>query len=120
MMISSGTSAQWPAPAKSGVRRSIVAADLIIEGDIDSTGPVDVEGKVLGQVRAPDILIAPTGILEGTAVAHDLAVHGRISGAINARNVSLTNTAVVLADIGHETIAIESGAEVEGKLERIR
>lgn len=97
-----------------------MAADLVIEGDIDSAGPVDVEGKVLGQVRAPDILIAPTGILEGTAVAHDLAVQGRISGAITARNVSLTNTAVVLADIRHESIAIESGAEVEGRLERIR
>lgn len=120
-MTSSTTAvAKWPEAAKAGARRSILAPDLTIEGDVTSTGPVDVQGRVSGQVKSPDVLIAPTGAIEGSAIAHDLSVQGQISGAIDAQSVSLSATAVVKADVTHERIAIESGAQLEGRLKRQR
>ncbi|EKD59905.1 MAG: hypothetical protein ACD_54C01056G0004 [uncultured bacterium] len=111
---------RWPEPAKTGARRSVLAADLVIDGDVTSSGPVDVQGNVLGQVRAPEILIGVTGKIGGTVIALDLSVLGHISGAIDARNVSLSASAEVQADVTHERIAIESGAQVEGLLKRLR
>lgn len=120
MTTSIVTTAAWPEPAKAGARHSVLASDLVIDGDVTSTGPVEVQGRVAGRVRAPVVLIAPTGSIEGAAVAHDLSVLGRISGAVDARNVSLSAGAVVHADVTHERIAIETGAEVEGQLKRPR
>lgn len=120
MTSDTATSAKWPEPAKAGARRSILGFDLVVDGDVTSTGPVEVQGKVSGQVTAPEILLSPSGEIEGTAIANDLFVLGRISGSVDARNVSLAASAVLLADITHERIAIEAGAEVVGHLKRQR
>jgi cytoskeletal protein CcmA (bactofilin family) len=118
MTSDAATPAKWPEPAKAGARRSVLAADLTIEGDVTSTGPVEVQGRVSGHVTAPDILIASGGAIEGSAIANDLSVQGRISGSVDARNVVLTAGAVVQADVLHERIAVESGAGFVGQLKR--
>lgn len=119
MTSSTASATKWPEPAKTGARRSILAADLEIEGDVTSIGPVDVQGRVAGQVKAPGILIAPTGAIDGTALAHDLSVQGHISGTVEAHTVSLSASAVIQADVTHERIAIEAGAQIEGRLKRL-
>ena len=119
MTSSTAPATKWPEPVKAGARRSILAADLVVDGDVTSIGPVDVQGRVAGQVKAPEVLIAPTGVIDGTALAHDLTVQGQISGAIEARTVSLAASSVIQADVTHERIAIEAGAQIEGRLKRL-
>ena len=108
----------WPDPIAADARNSVLAADLVIDGDVGSKAPVELHGKVNGLLRAPEILVAPPGIVEGTVIALDLSVQGSISGTISARQVSFASSAVVRADITHERIAIESGAQIEGRLQR--
>jgi cytoskeletal protein CcmA (bactofilin family) len=109
---------RWPDLASSKARRSVFAQDLVIDGDATSSGPIEVQGNVLGSLRAPEITVAGSGRVEGSVVAHDLTVLGAVSGTISARNVQLAPSAVVQADIIHERIAIETGAELEGRLQR--
>ncbi len=106
----------WPDPAGANARRSVFAQDLVVEGDATSSGPVDVHGKIIGSMRAPDIVIAGSGRVEGSVIANDLCVLGAVSGMVSARNVQLAPSAVVHADISHERIAVEAGAELEGWL----
>ena len=108
---------RWPDPVGANARRSVLAQDLVVEGDVTSSGPVDVHGKIIGSMRAPDIVIAGSGRVEGSVVANDLSVLGAVSGMISARNVRLAPSAVVHADISHERIAVEAGAELEGRLQ---
>ena len=109
---------RWPDPDGSNLRRSVFAHDLVVEGDVTSKGPVDVQGNVVGSLRAPDVSIAGSGHVEGSIVAHDLSVIGAASGTISARNVQFAPSAIVHADVIHERIAIEAGAELEGRLLR--
>lgn len=109
---------RWPDPVSSNARRSVFAQDLVIEGDASSSGPIEVQGNVVGSLRAPEITVASSGRVEGSVVAHDLVVLGAVSGMISARNVQLAPSAVVQADVTHERIAIEVGAELEGRLQR--
>jgi cytoskeletal protein CcmA (bactofilin family) len=118
MNIRNGDKEKWPYPVGSNLRHSVLAQDLVVEGDVTSSGPIDVQGRVVGSLRAPDVAIAGSGRFEGSVVAHDLSVHGSVSGRISARNVQLAPGAVVHADVIHEKIAIEAGAELEGKLQR--
>lgn len=116
MMTPNGDQVLWPDPAGSNSRRSVLANDLVVEGDVTSSGPVDVHGGVVGSLRAPDVVVAGSGRVEGSVVTHELSVLGAVSGTISARNVRLAPSAVVHADISHERIAIEAGAELEGQL----
>ena len=79
---------------------------------------MEVQGKVSGQVTAPEILIVSGGAIEGSAIANDLSIQGHISGSVDARNVVFTAGAVVQADVVHERIAIEAGAGFDGQLKR--
>jgi len=108
----------WPDPASSNAHRSVLAQDLVIEGDANSRGPIQVQGNVIGSLRAPEINVAGSGRVEGSVVAHDLAVLGAESGTISTRHVQLAPSAVVQADVVHERIGIEAGAELKGKLQR--
>ena len=118
MKTPNGDLDRWPDPASSNARRSVFAQDLIVEGDATSSGPIEVQGNVLGSLQAPEITVAGSGRIEGSVVAHDLVVLGAVSGTISARNVQLAPSAVVQADVIHERIAIEAGAELEGRLQR--
>ena len=108
----------WKDPASSHARRSIFVQDLVVEGEASSSGPIEVQGNVVGSLRALEINVAGSGRVEGSVVAHDLVVLGAVSGMISARNVQLAPSAVVQADVIHERIAIEAGAELEGRLQR--
>jgi cytoskeletal protein CcmA (bactofilin family) len=113
-----GDLGRWPDQASSNAHRSVFAQDLVVEGDATSSGPIEVQGNVVGSLRAPEITVAGSGRFEGSVVAHDLIVLGAISGTISARNVQLAPSAFVHADVIHERIAIEAGAELEGRLQR--
>jgi cytoskeletal protein CcmA (bactofilin family) len=108
----------WPEAAQANARRSILASDLVIEGDVTSKGPIDVQGQIVGSACAPEVLVAAAGRIEGTVSANNLSVLGLVSGSVAARLVQLAASAVVHADILHERIAIEAGAELEGRLLR--
>ena len=75
-------------------------------------------GNLIGSLRAPEIIVAGSGRVDGSVVAHDLVVLGAVSGTVSARSVQLAPSAVVQAEVIHERIAIEAGAELEGKLQR--
>lgn len=108
----------WPDPASFNARRSVFAQDLVVEGDATSRGPIEVQGNVVGSLRAPEITVTGSGRVEGSVVAHDLVVLGAVSGTISARNVQFAPSAIVHADVIHERIAIEAGAELDGRLLR--
>ena len=118
MKTPNGDLDRWPDQAGANARRSVFAQDLVVEGDASSNGPIEVQGNVIGSLRAPEITLAGSGRVEGSVVAHGLIVLGAVSGTISARNVQLAQSAVVHADVIHERIAIETGAELEGRLQR--
>lgn len=60
----------WPEAAQANARRSLVAADLVIDGDVTSGGPVDVHCKIVGSASASEVVVAATGRIEGTVSAH--------------------------------------------------
>lgn len=107
----------WPDPAGPNSKRSVLAYDLLVEGDVTSSSPVDIQGRVVGSVHAPDVVVAGSGRLEGSIVAHDLTALGAVSGTIKARNVQLAPSSIVHADLNYERISIQEGAQFEGKLQ---
>ncbi len=97
---------------------SVLSSDLHITGNLKTTGDIQVEGTVEGDIRAHLLTIGETATIKGEVTADDVVVNGRIVGRVRGLKVRLTSTARVEGDIIHKTIAIESGAHFEGSVQR--
>jgi cytoskeletal protein CcmA (bactofilin family) len=85
---------------------------------METTGDVQVEAKVEGDIRAHLLTVGENATIKGEVIADDLVVHGRVIGRVRGLKVRLTSSARVEGDIIHKTIAIESGAHFEGSVQR--
>ena len=97
---------------------SLLSADLHVTGNMKTTGDIQVEGTVEGDIRAHLLTIGESATIKGEVVADDVVINGRIVGRVRGLKVRLTSTARVEGDIIHKTIAIESGAHFEGSVQR--
>jgi len=111
-------SAPAPSAAKGKPAASTLSADLLITGNIKTSGDVTIEGQVDGDIRAHMLIVGEGATVKGEIVADDVVVNGRIIGRVRGLKVRLTATARVEGDIIHKTIAIESGAHFEGSVQR--
>ena len=114
------TSGDFSAPhaPKAKPPASTLSQDLTIVGNIKTTGDVQIEGNVEGDIRAHLLTVGEGATVKGEVVADDVVVNGRIIGRVRGLKVRLTSTARVEGDIIHKTIAIESGAHFEGSVQR--
>ena len=97
---------------------SVLSSDLTITGNIRTTGDIQVEGTIEGDIRAHLLTVGESATIRGEIVADDIVVNGRVIGRVRGLKVRLTSTARVEGDIIHKTIAIESGAHFEGSVQR--
>lgn len=93
---------------------TIVAQDMRIEGDLQSSGDLQVDGTISGNVSSFVILIGETGHVSGDITADRVCVRGRVDGAIRGREVTLKGGATVMGDITHESLEVARGAIFEG------
>ncbi|MCU0900194.1 MAG: polymer-forming cytoskeletal protein [Cypionkella sp.] len=107
-----------PSAPKGKVSASVLSSDLTIVGNLRTTGDIQVEGTVEGDIRAHLLTVGESATIRGEIVADDIVVNGRVIGRVRGLKVRLTATARVEGDIIHKTIAIESGAHFEGSVQR--
>lgn len=107
-----------PAAPKAKPPASILSSDLQIQGNLRTTGDIQIEGQVEGDIRAHLLTVGEGATVKGELVADDVVINGRIIGRVRGLKVRLTSTARVEGDIIHKTIAIESGAHFEGSVQR--
>ncbi|MBQ2262257.1 MAG: polymer-forming cytoskeletal protein [Loktanella sp.] len=97
---------------------SVLSSDLLVTGNLKTSGDIQVEGQVDGDIRAHLLTVGEGATVKGEIVADDVVVNGRVIGRVRGLKVRLTSTARVEGDIIHKTIAIESGAHFEGSVQR--
>lgn len=107
-----------PSAPKAKPAPSILSSDLQVNGNMETSGDVQVEGRVDGDIRAHLLTVGEGATVKGEIVADDVIVNGRVIGRVRGLKVRLTSTARVEGDVIHKTIAIESGAHFEGSVQR--
>ena len=93
---------------------SIISADLVVSGTLTSTGDIQIDGKVEGDVHSAGLVIGDKAYIHGEIMAEEVTIRGRVHGSIRARKVLLCSTSHVEGNILHEAFAVETGAFFEG------
>ena len=104
-------------PAKRAARSSapsIISADLIVSGTLTSTGDIQIDGRVEGDVNSAGLVVGDKAFIHGEIMAEEVTIRGRVQGSIRARKVLLCATSHVEGNILHEAFAVETGAFFEG------
>ena len=98
--------------------RSVIDAWLVITGNLQSDGEVQVDGQVHGDIRCTHLTVGRDARVAGNITAEEVVVRGKVKGIIRASRVILQDTAQVDSEIWHKSLAIEEGATFEGTSRR--
>ncbi len=105
-----------PERETSSGQHSIIPADLEITGNLVSHGDIHVEGVIHGDITCRTLTLTGQPIIQGSVEAESVRVSGTFNGKVQAKKVSLTKAARMTGEICYETLEIEPGASIEGKL----
>ena len=94
---------------------SIIGGDVQLKGNLITTGEVQFDGRMEGDLHCGSLTIGESAEVTGSVVAETVIIHGKLKGTIRARRVRLERTAKVQGDVWHEIISIEAGAHIEGQ-----
>ena len=101
---------------------TLVGRNTHVEGDIEFTGGLYVDGKVTGTIRGGAdgqamLSISEHGVVEGDIHVAHVVVNGRLVGNIHqAQNVELLGNAHIQGNIQYQLLQMAVGAAITGQL----
>lgn len=98
---------------------TIIAQDLKLEGQILSTGKMEIEGMIRGNIKGNTVVLLQNGSIEGDVDADSFSIRGKFIGNIKANNVNIGKTGKVSGTIEYNTLSVEDGALVDAKFKKI-
>ena len=99
--------------------RSHVGETMQLEGDLRTSGSIDVAGLINGNVFVSEMTITETGSVRGTVEATNIEINGHVEGKVTADVVIIGKNAVIKGDIVFKnTLKTEEGADIDGYIKR--
>ena len=99
--------------------RSYVGETMQLEGDLRTSGSIDVAGLINGNIFVSEMTVAETGSIRGSVEATTIEINGHVAGKISADTVIVGKTAVIKGDIFFKnTLKTEEGADIDGYIKR--
>lgn len=101
---------------------SLIGAGTVIEGNINFTGGLRVDGEVRGNViaageKASTLVVSEQARIDGEIHVSHLVVNGTINGPVHAAEfLELQARSRVKGDVHYNTLEMHLGAVVEGRL----
>ena len=100
--------------------RSHIGETLQLEGDIRSSGAVDVAGLINGDVYVAEVAVSETGSIRGSIESENIEINGHVEGKISADTILVGKSAVIKGDIFFkQTLKTEEGADIDGYIKRV-
>ena len=99
--------------------RSHLGETMQLEGDLRTSGSIDIAGLVNGNIFVSEMTVTETGSIRGSIEATTIEINGHVEGKISADTVILGKTSVIKGDIFFKsTLKTEEGANIDGYIKR--
>ena len=97
-----------------------IGQTVVLKGQLSASEDIRIAGRIEGEVQLHEhvLTVQPTGQLTAEVLAKSVIVEGVIRGDIVAgHSIALQNTASVVGKIAAPRIAINDGADFNGRIE---
>lgn len=95
---------------------SILGADLAIKGDLSAQADLHIDGRIEGDITCAALVQGEPSEIIGQITANSARLAGTVRGSIHAGELVILRSARIHGDVHYETITIEQGAVVDGRL----
>ena len=100
--------------------RSYVGETLQLDGDLRTSGNIDIAGLINGNIYVSEVTVTETGSVRGSVEASKIEINGHIEGKITADAIVIGRNAVIKGDVYFKnTLKTEEGADIDGYIKRI-
>jgi len=91
-----------------------------LEGDLRTSGSIDIAGLINGNIYVSEMTISETGSIRGLIEATTIEINGHVEGKISADTVIVGKSAVIKGDIFFKnSLKTEEGADIDGYIKRV-
>ena len=101
---------------------TLIGPEVVIRGDLEFSGGLYVEGRILGKVVAAEgkpasLLLAEQGTVEGEIRAPVVIINGTLNGDVHAsERIELAQKARVEGNVHYTVVEMSAGAQLNGRL----
>lgn len=98
---------------------SVFGPDVTVTGDVAATADLHIEGRVEGDVACGNLTQGAESRILGSVTAETARVAGTIEGAVRVQQLVVERSARIIGDVEYQTITIEQGGHVEGRMKHM-
>jgi len=100
---------------------TLIATDAEVVGDISFSSQLVVNGILRGSISAEELgasmTVSPSGQVIGDIRAPVVLIHGRVDGTVYAlEHLEIADGAVIQGDLHYKVLQMHMGASVQGRL----
>ncbi len=94
-----------------------ISKDTSIEGNVETSGNLRVEGKIMGNIRAKSkVVLGASAKVDGKIFAQNADIEGTVKGTVQVEGLlTLKANANIKGDIHTGKLVMEAGAQFDGK-----
>ena len=98
---------------------SVIGPDVIITGNVTATADLHVDGRIDGDLNCGSLIQGTESRINGAVKAEIARLAGSISGSVCVRQLTIERAARITGDVEYETVSIENGASIDGRLKHV-
>ena len=102
-----------------GTIPSIISEGSEFKGNIKTSGEIQIDGVLNGNVRAKQVVVGINGNVRGNVTANFLRICGKIEGEIRAETLEIVTSASVKGNVYKKTISMEAGSKIIGNINEL-
>ena len=102
-----------------GVIPSIISQSSEFKGNLKTSGEIQIDGFLNGDVKAKQIVVGKNGKVRGNITASFLRICGKIEGEIRAETLEIVSSASVKGNVYKKTISMEAGSKIIGNINEL-
>ncbi len=102
--------------APEGTQLAIIGRGVTITGSVEAEDDLQIDGRVMGDVRCGTLLLSEGGLINGNLYADRARLSGTIDGSVDATDVAIEPGAHIKGDVSYARLRIATGGIFEGTM----